>query len=187
MASRPRGDTPVVSPRVMSQTLFSVLALALLSLLVFGSLSRRNQDRTERAQRLANEEARGLVMGLLERAAALPFDDAAPGRTLPADFGPGPGAVTGPELDAAFAAGAFRDLDDLHGVASTAHVTHQHPGLESPLVFTVGFETDYVRSMPSGWAATTDTTAQKRLVVHLAHPRIAVTQRLERVYTEGVR
>ena len=171
----------------MSQTLFSVLALALLSLLVFGSLSRRNQDRTERAQRLANEEARGLVTGLLERAAALPFDDAAPGRTPPADFGPASGTAVGPDLDAAFAAGAFRDLDDLHGVASTAHVVHRHAGLESPLVFAVGFETDYVHVTSGGWAATADTTAHKRLVVHLTHPRIAVTQRLERVYTEAVR
>lgn len=171
----------------MSQTLFSVLALALLSLMVFGALGERNQNRAERAERLANEEARGLMLGLLEQAAALPFDDAAPGRTLPAGFGLPFGASTGGELGASFIAGEFGDLDDLHGAARPAHVAHRYPELESPIVFTVGFEVGYVEPTAGGWAATTDTTLHKRLVVHLTHPRVAVRQRLERVYTEGIR
>lgn len=171
----------------MTQTLLSVLALALLGLMVFNVLSQRNSDRVDRAERLVSEEARGLSLGLLEQAAALPFDDPAPGRTLPADFGPEPGAAVGGEMGAALAAGAFRDVDDLHSVANTARVYHQHPGLENPLVFDTTYEVEYVQATASGWQATGDTTAHKRLAVHMQHPSVHVRVALERVYSERAR
>ena len=171
----------------MTQTLLSVLALALLGLMVFNALSQRNGDRVERAERLVSEEARGLTLGLLEQAAALPFDDAAPGRTLPAAFGPEPGAAVHGEMGQALAAGAFRDLDDLHGVANTAQVYHQHPGLANPLVFETAYGVEYVRATADGWQATSDTTAHKRLKLYMDHAAVSVRVALERVYSEGAR
>ena len=167
----------------MSQTLLAVLALGLLSLLVFGELQNRNHTNRDRTALLIREEARGLATGVFDTASGLPFDGS---DSLTASGSFGPSGTIPNRLDSALAVGAFGDVDDLHGFDGTARIIVDHPltGAPTPLDFNAQVAVEYVTETGSGWATSADTTRHKMVHLQLQHPNTKVTVDLQRLYSD---
>lgn len=168
----------------MGQTLLSVLALALLSVLAFSALQSRNEDISDRAMMLVRDEARGVSAGLMDRLGTMPFDDASPALTWPTDFGPPPSTDPTADLETLLSTD-LGDLDDVHGLTRRIEVVLDHPvtGLDNPLVFETSLAVEYVEPTATGWATTADTTDQKRVSLHLVHEQTGVAVDFGRVYS----
>ncbi|WP_412062884.1 hypothetical protein [Rubrivirga sp. IMCC45206] len=169
----------------MSQTLFAVFALALLSFLMLGTLGDRNDTQADRLETIVADHARAHASGVIDRAMRLPFDGNDGPRTLPGAFGIPAYLPIPAVLDSAWAhhVGDLDDLDRLSGRAVTL-VGDPVSGADRPLVLDTQIAVHYVAPTAGGWAVTSDTTGQKRVVVRTSHADTGTEVELQRIVSD---
>ena len=176
----------------MAQTLYAVIALAILASLSLGAFQNRADDREQRVHRVLGTEAQGVLREVLEAGENRPFDGADPLNAIPytaaSDFGPRSSAPAGSDLDDLVAGGAVVDLDDVHGLQEVIvkrWTEHPVAGVENPIQFRVTFSVDYVTPGGSGeWTVSAAPTPNKRVSVQATHPRADGPARLVRIYSD---